>query len=83
MASEAAEIGQRLKSITDYVRDCQARVSKGELMDLQGLDKNVIALCDAVAELPEKEGQAFEKQMSQLIESLEDLANTIKEREGL
>lgn len=83
MASEAAEIGQRLKSVTDYVRDCQARVSKGELMDLQGLDKNVIALCDAVAELPEKEGQAFEKQMSQLIESLEELANTIKEREGL
>lgn len=83
MVSEAAEIGQKLKSVTDYVRDCQGRVSKGELMDLQGLDKNVIALCDAVAELPEKEGQAFEKQMSQLIESLEDLANTIKEREGL
>ncbi len=75
------ETAQKLKAIVDYVRDCQARVSKGELMDLQGLDENVIELCDEIAELPEKEAQVLERQMSQLIESLETLATTIKEQE--
>ncbi len=77
----AAEIGKRLRGIVDYVRDCQARVTKGEIMDLQGLDKNVIDVCDAIAELPEKDGQALESQMTQLIDSLEVLARTMKEQQ--
>lgn len=78
---EAAEVGKRLKAIVDYVRDCQARVTKGEIMDLQGLDNNVIEVCDAIAQLPEEEGQALESQMTQLIESLEVLARTMKEQQ--
>ena len=79
--NKAADVGRRLKAIVDYVRDCQARVTKGEIMDLQGLDNNVIEVCDAIAKLPEKEGQALEAQMSQLIESLEVLAQTMKEQQ--
>jgi hypothetical protein len=74
-------VAKRLKSIVDYVRDCQMRVGKGEIMDLQGLDKNVIDICDAIAKLPEKEGQALEDQMSQLIDSLETLARMLKEQQ--
>ena len=79
--NEAAEVGQRLKTIVAYVRDCQVRVAKGEIMDLQGLDKNVIDVCDAIAQLPEKEGHALESQMGQLIDSLEVLARTMKEQQ--
>jgi hypothetical protein len=78
----AADVGKKLKSITAYVRDCQARVAKGEIMDLQGLDKNVIDVCDAVASLPPLEGHKLEKQMSVLIETLEELAESIKEQQG-
>ena len=63
------------------MRDCQVRVAKGEIMDLQGLDKNVIEVCDAIGRLPEKEGQALESQMSQLIDSLETLARMLKEQQ--
>lgn len=80
-AEEAAVVATRLKSIVDYVRDCQVRVAKGEIMDLQGLDKNVIDLCDAVGHLPENEGQAMQGQMSQLIDSLEALARMMKEQQ--
>jgi hypothetical protein len=76
---DAAAIGKQLKSITDYVRDCQARVTKGEVMDLQGLDRNVIEVCDAIAKLPEKEGHAMEDRMGELISSLEVLAKTMQE----
>jgi len=80
-AEDAATVAKRLKSIVDYVRDCQMRVGKGEIMDLQGLDKNVIDICDAIGRLPEKEGQALESQMSQLIDSLESLARMLKEQQ--
>lgn len=77
----ANEVGRKLKAIVDYVRDCQARVSKGEIMDLQGLDNNVIEVCDAIAGLPEKEGQRLESQMNQLIGSLEVLVRTMREQQ--
>lgn len=81
MAGDAAAVAKQIKGIIDYVRDCQARVTKGEIMDLQGLDKNVIDICDAIAHLPEKEGRALEGQMTQLIDSLEVLARTMKEQQ--
>ncbi|MCE9508351.1 MAG: hypothetical protein K8R48_08605 [Alphaproteobacteria bacterium] len=80
---EAAEIGRKLKLIIDYVRDCQTRAMKGEIMDLQGLDDKVIAICDAIAELPEEEGQPLESQMSVLIESLEVLVRTMREQQDV
>jgi hypothetical protein len=80
-ANEPSEVGKRLKLIVDYVRDCQVRVTKGEILDLKGLDKNVISLCDDIAKLPKKDGQALEDQMSQLIDSLEVLARTMKEQQ--
>ena len=75
------DVGKTLKSIIDYVRDCQARVTKGEILDLQGLDKNVMEVCDAIAKLPEEDGHALESQMSVLIESLEVLARTMKDQQ--
>ena len=81
-AHEVTEVGKKMKVIVDYVRECQARVTKGEIMDLQGLDKNVMELCDAIAELPEKDGHSLEDQMGVLIESLEVLARTMKEQQS-
>lgn len=75
------ELVTRLKATIDYVRDCDRRVSQGEIMDLQGLDDTVVEICDSIAELPENEGQALEPQMATLIKGLEQLAETMKEQE--
>lgn len=77
-APDQQEVAKRLTSIIDYVRDCSRRVSQGELMDLDGLDKNVLDLCDDVGALPEEQAKAMEKQMSGLIKDLEELANVMR-----
>ena len=80
-AEDASVVAQRLKTIVEYVRDCQVRVGKGEIMDLQGLDQNVIDICDAIAKLPEDKAQEMEGQMSDLIDSLEALGRMLKEQQ--
>lgn len=78
MANAAADIEKQLVSIIDYVRDCETRVHRGEIMDLQGLDKNVFDICEAVAALPRPEAQPLEAKMNALIEKLEDLADSMR-----
>ena len=75
---DAGELHERLKAIVDYVRDCQRRVSQGDIMDLKGLDQNVLEICDSIAALPPEEGRKLEDQMSALIEDLETLANNMR-----
>ena len=81
--NNAAKLDKRLKAIINYVRDCQARVTKGEVMSLEGLDTKVVKLCNDIAVLPEKEGRGLESQMNLLIESLEILARELKEQQDL
>ena len=54
---------------------------RGEIMDLQGLDKNVIEICDAIATLPPKDARDIEASMSTLIEDLEKLARAMKDQQ--
>ncbi len=74
----SAELAKRMKSVNDYVRDCERRVSLGEIMELDGLDRNVMELCDAIAALPKDQSADFEKQMGSLIENLETLADAMR-----
>ena len=80
---EASEIGGELKAVHDYVQDCVRRVHRGEIMDLQGLDRKVIVLCESIAALPQPVAMRFELQMSQLIAGLEILAETMKEQQKI
>lgn len=79
---DAAETGRQIKSILDYVRDCEARTAKGEQLDLAGLDDKVMMVCDAIAELPEDEAEPLETQMKTLIEALERLGRAIEEQQA-
>lgn len=79
--ADTAETSQRLTAIVDYVRDCENRVARGEIMDLQGLDRNVISLCEAIAALPPAEARQLEMRMLALIESLDRLAHGMKEQQ--
>lgn len=75
-----AEVTAKLKSINDYVRDCERRVSQGEIMELQGLDDGVVEICDAIASLPPAEGRELETPMAVLIANLEKLADVMREQ---
>ena len=75
---DSQELAKRLTQIIDYVRDCERRVNQGELMELDGLDDNVLELCDGVGALPPAESKAFEKQMSGLIHDLEALTTAMR-----
>ena len=81
--NNAEKLDKRLKAIIDYVRDCQARTAKGEVLSLDGLDDKVVKLCNDIAVLPENEGRGLESQMSLLIESLEVLAREMREQQEL
>lgn len=77
---DAQAVEKRLKSIVEYVHDCERRVIKGEIMDLQGLDQNVMVVCEEIAALPREQGRALESKMSQLISGLDALAVSIKKQ---
>jgi hypothetical protein len=82
-AASSKEVGEKLKQVTDYVKDCDRRVNRGEIMDLQGLDKTVMEICDAMAQLPEDEVEKHEAAMSALIKDLETLAKSMKAQQAL
>lgn len=78
---DAPSLPVRLKQVTDYVMDCERRVMRGEIMELQGLDDTVMEICNDVAALPQDEAQALEQNMTRLIDGLELLAEAIRAQE--
>lgn len=78
----AEEIAGQLAAITDYVRQCQTRALRGEIMDLGGLDRTVAALCSYITQLPPAEARAQEAQMQKLVEGLDELAAAMKEQKA-
>lgn len=79
---DTGDIAQELKSVLDYVKDCDRRVHLGEIMDLDGLDDKVMDICDKVAALTQEEAQVFEDQMGVLIKELEKLAKSMQEHQA-
>ena len=75
---ETGDISQELKTVLDYVKDCDRRVHLGEIMDLDGLDDKVMKICDRGASLTQDEAQVYEDQMTTLITELEKLAKTMQ-----
>lgn len=80
-ALDKNELSTRLRAVQDYVLDCERRVSKGEIMDLQGLDNNVIQICEALTKLPKPDAKELEPRLGMLIESLDRLAAGMKEQQ--
>ncbi|MDP2206656.1 MAG: hypothetical protein Q8K65_10175 [Alphaproteobacteria bacterium] len=80
-APDTGDIAQQLKSVLDYVKDCDRRVHLGEIMDLDGLDDKVMQICDVVASLSQEDAQVYEAQMGVLITELEKLAKSMQEQQ--
>jgi hypothetical protein len=78
---DAQEIGTRLKSLIDYVQDCERRVLRGEIVDMQGLDRNVADVCTSLTALPRTDARNLEERMSMLVEKLGELAGAMREQQ--
>lgn len=77
-APDATELAATLKRLIAYVTDCERRVLKGEILSLEGLDRNVTELCTAITALPRSASQPMEPDMAQLIDHLETLAGAMR-----
>lgn len=80
-AHDILPLPDRIRRITDYVRDCEVRVNRGEVMDLQGLDSNVAEVCTVLADMPLDDARRLEGQMGKLIDALDLLALAIKQQQ--
>ncbi len=80
-ADEVQEVETRLKELTGYVSQCSSRVTKGEVPDLNGLDRNVAEACASAEALGSEKARAIAPQMEKLIAELDKLAIAIKEQQ--
>ncbi len=74
----ASSIAKEVQRIIDYVRDCEVRATRGEVLELQGLDQNVLIVCNKIAGLDVPHSKVVEPMMATLIEELDNLASTLK-----
>lgn len=80
--SEAAQdITREIRTIIDYIRDCEVRAARGEVLELTGLDQNVLVVCNKIAGLDVPHAKVVEPHMAALIESLDNLASTLKTKQ--
>ena len=80
---DADALNAQLSSVLDYVRQCDLRVGKGEVMDLSGLDRTVMAMCEEIVRLPAPQARNLQPRMQQLVESLDQLALRMREQRAL
>ena len=78
----AQEITARIEQVKTYIQDCERRITKGEVIPLVGLDKNVEEICNDIGELPESEAAGMEKKLSDLISALDKLVAAIRNFES-
>lgn len=77
--SDAADtIAKEIQKIIDYIRDCEVRAARGEVLELQGLDQNVLIICNKITGLDIPHSKTVEPLMTSLIEALDNLASTLK-----
>ena len=76
---DKAEIQTRIEQVTNYIQDCERRISQGEVVNLLGLDESVEEVCEAVTALPPKDGKLLQEKLAGLVEALDQLAIVIHE----
>lgn len=80
---DADALATQLASVLDYVRQCELRAAKGEVMELSGLDRTVMLMCEDIVRLPTPQARNLQPRMQQLVESLDQLALRMREQKAL
>lgn len=74
----AEDIIEDMKKLMNYVEESQKTIEDGEMVDLQGLDKDVEALCKEALQLKPEQEQDVQLVMREMITKLEALAQSIE-----
>lgn len=82
MTFKTNELRDKLKTIIDYVRECEARTARGEILDMSSLDQTVSDICAEIVDLPRSESRDLEPSMQSLVKALDSLAVTMREAHG-
>lgn len=80
---DADALNAQLSSVLDYVRQCELRVGRGEMMDLSGLDRTVMQMCEEIVRLPSPQARTLQPRMQQLVEGLDLLATRMREQKAI
>jgi len=78
----AQEITARIEQVKTYIQDCERRITKGEVIPLVGLDKNVEDICNDINDLPQEDAAGMEQKLSALIGALDKLVAAIRHFES-
>lgn len=76
MTDQATEenIVTRLEAVLDYIRAVEGRMTKGEMVDLSGLDRTVGAICETIESAPKETAKKTIPLMERVIKNLDALA---------
>lgn len=74
-------ISNEINQLSGYLKTCEHRLNKGEMIDLSALDDKTRQICDAILAIPDEERQEFIPKMQQLITDVEKIAGLLKKTE--
>lgn len=76
---KAPEIRAKMEKLTEFIRDAEASVRSGKMVDLSGLDRDVAMICNKAIALPPVEARDLQPVMAELIGNLEHLSTALKD----
>ena len=79
LMSEKDDIQNRMLEISAFIDDANGHITKGEMVDLTGLDDEVASLCDRTVALPPQDAVTIQPLMAEMISKLEVLSQSLQD----
>ena len=71
------DVQEEVHKVTSLINAASGLLAEGKMVDLAGLQRNVETLCQALRQVPPKEGQAARGSIASLLDGLDTLAEAL------
>ncbi|MDP6573085.1 MAG: hypothetical protein QGI06_06190 [Rhodospirillales bacterium] len=71
------DIHEETRKVASLINAASGLLAEGKMVDLAGLQRNVDTLCQALRQVPPKEGQAARETIASLLDGLDTLAEAL------
>ena len=75
--SDAKEIERQLEHLTAFVAERRAAVANGESITLEGMEKEILGLCEAVRVSPREQAREFMPRLTKLLTDIHLLGEAL------